>query len=394
MVAKFTRRIDRVDGLAQFLALARKIIPRKATFTRRNGSVDGLPILTHICFDGGKVMASDLNNTLVMKTDLSAEAITKADLSQSFTIAFELLNKIMKQKPRSFTVEANHPKVMICYDNRKVSFTSLDVDEFPVHPDEITERLDSWNQDQIKLFTSQSAFVSSDELKPALTGVFIRSNGSLESCATDGHMLRVVNSESESQNNYELLLHPISLEVILQGSKGIVEVFEGKTHYRFALSRTIDLYVRKLGVEYPDFKRVIPDNLPEKVQIGYGDFMDLIRSSKPFVNKETKLVEVMVGKTLLKAHVNNPDESLSWSGTIPILSNDGGDCRIGFDVGFLEKLVGSINADTLTWSHNGPEKASIFSGDTKTNEINLLMPVRLNRRNESEDGLNDEENQP
>jgi len=82
-------------------------------------------------------------------------------------------------------------------------------------------------------------------------------------------------------------------------------------------------------------------------------------------------------KQALKAHVNNPDESVSWSGAIPILSNDGDDCRIGFDIGFLEKLVGSMDADTLTWCHNGPEKASIFSGDKKTNEINLLMPIKL-----------------
>ncbi len=344
-----------VAQLAQFLALARKIIPRKAT----------LPILTHVCFDDGKVMASDLNNTLVMKTDLS----------ESFTIAYELLNKIMKQKPQSLEFNKEEDRVHLHYDNRSVTFTSLDVEDFPVLQEDEFVKLDTWDQDLIKLFNSQTAYVSRDELKPVLNGVFIKSNGSIDTCATDGHVLRLIKSESKRDNNYTLLLRPETLDMILQGSRGDVEVFEGKENYRFVISKGLELNSRKIDSAYPDYENVIPKKLDDEVTFKYEDFLNLIKASKPFTNKETHLVELTCHDNQLSLSVI--DEDVSWKGFIPLLSDDVSPCRFGFDAAYLEKLLSGVSGDTLTWSHNGPEKASIFSGDKKTNEINLLMPVKL-----------------
>ncbi len=357
MVTKFTL----------FLALARKIIPRKAT----------LPILTHICFDDGKVMASDLNNTLVMKTDLS----------QSFTIAFELLNKIMKQKPQSLEFTTEGERVQLQYDNRKVTFTSLDVEDFPELQENVNERLDTWDQDIIKLFNSQSAYVSHDELKPVLNGVFIKSNGSIETCATDGHVLRLIKSESKRENNYNLLLRPDTLDMILQGSRGGVEVFESNENYRFVINNGLELFSRKIDSAYPDYENVIPKKLDDEVTFRYVDFLNLIKASKPFTNKETHLVELTCEDNQLSLSVI--DEDVSWKGFIPLLSDEVSPCRFGFDAAYLEKLLSGVCGDTITWCHNGPESASLFSGNTDA--INLIMPVRLARRSDNEDGLKDKE---
>ena len=351
-----------VGKIAAFLALARKVIGGKMT----------IPVLEQICFLDGWMMVTDLENTLVMKSDIE----------ESFTISHKLLAKIMKQKPQDIKVNVEESKVHLNYDEKELTFISFEVADFPDLPDACEQEIDVWDRNWIAKLHGQRVFVSHDEIKPALCGVYVKSNGSLESCATDGHMLRVVKVEQSADKTYEMILPAKSLDILLNGSRKDVRVFESKTHYRFALSHNLDLYVRKLDLKYPDYNNVIPEKCPESIQFGMKDFLQLIKASKPFVNRQSKLIEIAVEDLNLSATVVDVDEGISWQGHIAVHDNIGGECSFGFQIDYLEKLITAIDTDQLTWAHNGSASASLFSGDE--DQINLLMPVRL-ERNEYEE---------
>jgi len=357
-----------VAKIAKFLALARKLIPRTTT----------LSILKHVCFQDGNMMVTDLENTIIMNIGIK----------EKFTIPYTLLSKIMAQKPKTVEFDVDGNDIILGYDEKVLKFESLDANEFPVLPKMEEKEIDSWDTSLIKLIHSQRIYVSIDELKKALCGVYVNSNGSLETCATNGHILRVVKIISPRDSDYEMIIPPKTLEILSQAARQDITVYECENHLRFELSSDLNLVSRKITADYPNYKNVIPKDCPDLVEFNHKDFLRIVKSSKPFINKKTNLIEVNVKDGQLTILANNPKEKISWTGHIPVKTITGdGQCRFGFDALYLEKLLGNMDSGKMiTWSHNGSESASLFSGDSldDENKINLLMPIRLDERKDDE----------
>lgn len=155
------------------MPIAEKVINRRTT----------LPILEHVCVRNGCLSATDLENTIRMSVDDD----------RSYTMPLNILKIILKAKPKVLEIDVlEDGKVQVKYDSRTVSFQSRDPKEFPNLPEGKYEDAGKWTPAIIKALYSQLPYTSNDELKPALTGVLIDQNGTLSSCATDGHILRQV----------------------------------------------------------------------------------------------------------------------------------------------------------------------------------------------------------
>ena len=96
--------------LNRFIPIAEKIIPRRT----------GIPILTNICFADSKIIATDLDMTLVMKTGHNL----------NLTVPMNILKLVIKSKPKTLNFEKlSDGKAKINYDNKSISFNSCPVAE-------------------------------------------------------------------------------------------------------------------------------------------------------------------------------------------------------------------------------------------------------------------------
>jgi len=101
--------------LNKFIPIAEKIIPRRTS----------IPILTNICFNKGKIVATDLEMTLVKTTEDKSSLLIPANI----------LKLVIKSKPKTLTVEKlSDNKAKINYDSKSITFPSESVEEFPVLP--------------------------------------------------------------------------------------------------------------------------------------------------------------------------------------------------------------------------------------------------------------------
>ena len=361
-----------LQTLLRFMPLAQNVINRKST----------LPILEQVCIRDGYISATDLETTVR----------TRIDTDSNYTIPLNLLKTILKARPKKLEVEVlDGGKVAIHYDTRRITFQTLDTDEFPALPTGKFRAVAQWPKEIIRKLHEQLTFASTDELKPALTGVYLHQNTVLTACATDGHVLRwIKNADPEAQstlkNNFTGIIPRKSLQILSRIVKGTVNIAATKTHLRLKLNQDTELFIRLIDEKYPDYKSVIPGKFSGNVKLNRTTLQSLITDALPFVNPETKLGAFTVNGDLAVA-VEDAERNIQWSSELPVKTQSGDEITIGLNLAYLEKILKSINEEDVLWQYGSTISASILTGGNgKTpNEINLIMPIRL-KESEDNDG--------
>ena len=359
-----------LQSLIRFLPLAEKVIAKKTT----------LPILSHVCVRDGFISATDLEHWVQMKIDDP----------RNYTIPLNVLKTILKAKPKTIEIELlENEKVKISYDNRHLTFKSLNTDEFPCSPSGTFKSLGHWSLDLIRKLQSQVAYASKDELKPAMTGVYVHQNGKMETCATDGHVMRLIEdaslgSESKLKGTLKGVIPKKSLLVLSRMLKGSVPVMATDKHMKFNLNG-IDFFVRLIDEKYPDFRSVIPEEFMGSVLLDTAKLSDLVKDAKPFVFGDSKQGNFDIGSAGVDLHVNNPEKEIQWDASLVALNQSGSEIKIGLNVHYLEKILKGITEKELTWEYSSPVSASILKGQNEESQItHLIMPVRIKETSHGE----------
>ena len=360
-----------LQSLIRFLPLAEKVMAKKTT----------LPILSHVCIGGGFISATDLEHWVQMKIDDT----------RNYTIPMNVLKTILKAKPKSLEINLlEDEKVQMTYDNRHLTFKSLDTDEFPSIPVGTFKSLGHWSLDLIRKLQSQVAYASKDELKPAMTGVYVHQNGKMETCATDGHVMRLMEDASLGLNlklkgSFKGVIPIKALMVLSKSVKGSVPVMATDKHMKFNLNG-MDFFVRLIDEKYPDFRSVIPKDFMGSVLLDTAKLSDLVKDAKPFVFGDSKQGNFDIGSKGIALPVNNPEKDFQWDAKLPVSEQSGDEIKIGLNVYYLEKILKGITEKEFTWEYSSPISASILKGvNGKTpNVTHLIMPVRLKETNHGE----------
>ena len=101
-----------LPALQTFLPLAEKIYNKKTT----------LDILQYICVTDGKMIYTNLENTITMPVSDK----------RSFTLPVNILQKVLCTKPQSLHIEIpDKNKASISYDNKQITFPVASVEEYP-----------------------------------------------------------------------------------------------------------------------------------------------------------------------------------------------------------------------------------------------------------------------
>ncbi|MBC8400923.1 MAG: DNA polymerase III subunit beta [Candidatus Marinimicrobia bacterium] len=360
-----------LETLRRFMPLAQNIINRKSA----------LPILEQICIRDGYIIATDLETTVRMRIDAGI----------NYTIPLTLLKTILKVRPKKLEVEVfEENKVVITYDTRRITFESLDTDEFPALPSGRFRAVGQWPKEVIRKLYEQLSFASTDELKPALTGVYLHQNKVLTSCATDGHVLRWIKNVdqgtlSKLKNNFTGIIPRKSLQILSRIVKGNVNAAASKTHLRLKLNKDTEVFTRLIDGKYPDYKSVIPSEFSGSARLDRTALQALITDALPFVNRETKLGAFTVNGDLAVS-VEDEERNIQWDSVLPINTQSGKNITIGLNLAYLEKILKCLSTDEVLWQYGSPISAGILTGvnSKSPNDINLIMPIRLKESEETD----------
>ena len=352
--------------LNKFIPIAEKIIPKRSS----------IPILTNLCFNNGKIVATDLDMTLVMKTDHEVCLI----------IPVNILKIVLKSKPKTMTFEKlTDSKAKINYDGKSITFSSESVDEFPNFTKSRFKTVAVWSKDIIKTLHDQLPYCSTDELRMPLTGVYINQNHHIESCATSGHVLKLIkdiglDNKSKLIADFEGIIPKRALQILSRFTLKEVKVAVREDQFRFTLDKDLELFVRKIEGEYPKYENVIPHEHPGSVHFDKGEMLAIIKDAINFTNRYNHLAEFLIRKEEILISAENLEAEIKWQGSLSVNYIDGKEnMNIGINLELLEKVLKGISSKEIVWIYESPHSPLLFSdnGESEKEVINLLMSIRL-----------------
>jgi DNA polymerase-3 subunit beta len=344
-----------------------------------------LPILEDFLFEIDKnkltVVATDLET--VMRVQMEVEAKDTGRVCIPAKILIDSLKNIPDQ-PLTFNIDKNY-SVEITSDNGKYKVMGENPDNFPKEP--AADDTSSFTVSAAALVTAinKTLFaVSSDDLRPAMTGVYFEMDKmGLQFVATDAHRLvRYKRKDVACPKNDSLIVpkKPLNLlKAALPVNEDELTVSYNSNHL-FVKHGTTQMSCRLIDARFPDYKVVIPADNPYKLTVNKSDFQSALRRVSVFSNKSTNQVVLNISGSELQLAAQDVDFSFEGNERMKC-SYDGEDLAIAFNAKFLIEMLNAAESDDVVVELSTPTKAGIIKPteqDENEEMLMLVMPLMLN----------------
>lgn len=344
-----------------------------------------LPILEDFLFEIDKnkltVVATDLET--VMRVQMEVEAKDTGRVCIPAKILIDSLKNIADQ-PLTFNIDKNY-SVEITSDNGKYKVMGENPDNFPKEP--VADDTSSFTLSSAALVTAinKTLFaVSSDDLRPAMTGVYFEMDKKgLQFVATDAHRLvRYKRKDVTCPKNDSLIVpkKPLNLlKAALPVNEDELTVSYNSNHL-FVKHGTTQMSCRLIDARFPDYKVVIPADNPYKLTVNKSDFQSALRRVSVFSNKSTNQVVLNISGSELQLAAQDVDFSFEGNERMKC-QYDGEDLGIAFNAKFLIEMLNAAESDDVVVELSTPTKAGIIKPteqDENEEMLMLVMPLMLN----------------
>jgi len=212
-------------------------------------------------------------------------------------------------------LELEHNRVTVSGGFASFTLPPAEFDEFPELPEVKGEQFDLTASSLVQILHDVGYCQSKDETRYKLCGVFLKIEPNIEdelfltATATDGHRLSLSTAPLPGDPR------PVPADLakgIIITTKGVAEIIKTKGNAPVVLSIAGNnlciatdaekLYIRLIDADYPDVDRVIPKQLPHKIEIKREALIDALQRVKIITNKENPGVNFTTTADGLKMH--------------------------------------------------------------------------------------------
>ena len=344
-----------------------------------------LPILEDFLFEIENkklsIVATDLET--VMRVQMDVESKDNGRVCIPAKILMDSLKNIADQ-PLTFNIDKNFA-VELTSDNGKYKVMGENPDNFPKEP--AADDTTAFKMPSSALVTAinKTLFaVSSDDLRPAMTGVYFElTKDSIQFVATDAHRLvryKRTDVSCPKTDSFIVPKKPLNLlKNALPDNEDELTVSYNSNHL-FVSHGTTQLTCRLIDARFPDYKVVIPTDNPYKLVVNKNDFQSGLRRVSVFSNKSTNQVALTISGSELQMAAQDVDFSFEGNERMNC-QYDGEDLQIAFNARFLIEMLNAAETDDVKVELATPTKAGIIKPtEVEENEelLMLVMPLMLN----------------
>ena len=347
-----------------------------------------MPILENVLFEieSGNLLitASDLQTSVMV--ELQVESKEDGSVAIPAKILIETLKNLPEQ-PVTFSIDDENYNIEINSDNGRYKLAGENSADFPKVPEVSDGYSTTFNTEVLNSAISNTIFsTSTDELRPAMTGVFFRlSENSCTYVSTDGHRLvKYIRSDIKGDEvDHDMILPRKSLNLlrsILPSEKSSEIKLEFNASNAYFSFESVRMVCRLIDERYPDYDNVIPSDNTNLVTISKSEILGSLKRISIYANKTTNQVRLKITGSEILMSAEDLDFSNEANERISC-EHDGEDIEIGFNAKFLIELLSNIDSDKVILKLSEPNKAGLIIPDNvgENEEITMLvMPVMLN----------------
>lgn len=345
-----------------------------------------VPILENFLFEIEEnkltITASDLQTSMI--TELEIESKEEGNIAVPAKILIETLRNLPEQ-PVNFTVDQDTYSIEISSDNGRYKLAGENATDFPKVPSVTDEFSIEMDTEVLANAINNTIFATSnDELRPAMTGVYINlEESSTTFVATDGHrLIRYRRVDVASDNGNAIIIPRKALNLL----KTTLPADNGKVHIEFNMSNAffkfdeIRMICRLIDERFPDYENVIPADNTNIMTINKDEFLSSMKRIAIYANKTTHQVRLKITGSELQISAEDLDFSNEANERLSC-EHDGEDIEIGFNARFLIEMLANVSSGEVELQLSAPNKAGIIvpkEKDEHEDILMLVMPVMLN----------------
>ena len=347
-----------------------------------------VPILENVLFEieNGNLLvtASDLQTSVMV--ELQVESKENGSVAIPAKILIDTLKNLPEQ-PVTFSIDENNYNIEINSDNGRYKLAGENSADFPKVPEISDGYSFTVNANILALAIGNTIFsTSTDELRPAMTGVFFRlSSNSCTFVSTDGHRLvKYIRTDiSGDEVDHDMIIPRKSLNllktIIPSDDKNDINI-EFNASNAFFSNDNIKLVCRLIDERYPDYENVIPSDNSNSIEVDKSEILSSLKRISIYANKTTNQVRLKVSGSEILISAEDLDFSNEANERISC-EHDGDDIEIGFNAKFLIEILSNIHSDKVIFKLSEPNRAGLVLPEDIEDEEDLtmlVMPVMLN----------------
>lgn len=347
-----------------------------------------VPILENVLFEieGGNLLitASDLQTSVMV--ELQVESKEDGSVAIPAKILIETLKNLPEQ-PVTFSIDDQNYNIEINSDNGRYKLAGENSADFPKVPSVSDGYSSEINSDILNSAISNTIFsTSTDELRPAMTGVFFKlASAGCTFVSTDGHRLvKYIRTDINGDEvDHDMILPRKSLNLlksILPSDSSSEIKLEFNASNAYFSFENIKMVCRLIDERYPDYDNVIPSDNSNNVTIIKSELLGSLKRISIYANKTTNQVRFKISGSEILISAEDLDFSNEANERISC-DHDGDDIEIGFNAKFLIEMLSNIESDKVILKLSEPNRAGLLiPEDINDNEeiTMLVMPVMLN----------------
>lgn len=226
----------------------------------------------------------------------------------------------------------------------------------------------------------QTSFaVSTDESRLFMNGVYFENTEShLALVATDGRRLAYCSKNIlENEDSFSsALVHPKVLNIIAKHSSDegniSIAIIDKMIFFRFA---NYELSSILLDGPFPNYKRVIPENQPNKFGLDRAEFLSAIRRISIMIDKKVGRIYLNITPGVLKIYSQETDIGDAKE-EIPC-EYAGEDVTIAMNCRPLEDPLKVMTSERITFEFSEPLKPVTLKPEPAEDFFHIIMPMQL-----------------
>lgn len=351
------------------------VVPSKST----------LPILENILFSLSgntlKLIATDLE--ISMSSVLEVRGSEDGSLAVPAKRVMDTL-RALPDTQLIFHTDNTSFKIRMITENGEYNLIGESSQDYPVVPEFKGESEIVFEGALISSMISKTIFsVSTDELRPAMTGLLLQfKNKEMSAVATDGHRLvRVIYSNIQQAKPHKDIIVPSKALLLISKAveTGSNTLSVNTTHIKFSF-KNFTLTSRLIEENYPNYESVIPLDNEKKLSIDRNTLLASVKRVSLYSSNTTHQVRFSIKKNELKLAAEDIDFGGEARERITCNYNDD-DLEIGFNAIYLIDILSHIDSDEVVFNFSSSVKAAIIAPAIKKEHedvLMLVMPMRLN----------------
>lgn len=363
------------NELQKALSKISGVVPSKST----------LPILENILFQVSK------NTLSLAATDLeismSASMEIKGSDDGSIAVPAKRLMETIRALPNIqlvFHADLATNKIKMITEMGEYVLMGESSEEFPTIPQFKGEEKILLDGEMLRKLIHRTIFsVSTDELRPAMTGVLLQVKESeLRAVSTDGHRLVRIDYTGlkPSKVKREIIVPAKALMLVARSAENGENTFSvNATHVQFSFGTTT-LTSRLIEESYPNYESVIPLDNDKKLIVNRDQMLASVRRVALYSSSTTRQVRCSLKKNELRIMAEDVDFGGEAKEKIPC-DYAADDLEIGFNSTYLTDILSHLDSEEVEFKLGSSVRAAIITPakqDQNEDLLMLVMPMRLN----------------